>query len=155
MSGFGSASALFKELARQTQKLSWTGDTAENVLLTVDVPPMGKNSYLDFSSLWSVTNNANNKIVRVRLGGASGTVLMQWTATTIATIIDINRKTLNRGATNSQISSNALSFVGTSTGNPLTSSIETNAGTTLVFTVQLANAADTASLEYAVVNLVL
>lgn len=155
MSGFGSASALFKELARQTQKLSWTGDTSEKVLLTVDVPPMGENSYLELSSLWSVTNNANNKIVRVRLGGIGGSVLMQWTATTIATVIDINRKTLNRGATNSQISSNALSFVGTSTGNPLTTSIETNAGTTLVFTVQLANAADTASLEYAVVNLVL
>lgn len=155
MSGFSGTANLMTELARQTAKLSWTGDTAETILLTVNVPPLGANSYMDISSLWSMPNNANNKIVRVRLGGIGGTILMQWTGTTIASVTDIHRIVANRGATNSQVCTNALVFGATSSGAPNTTSIETNAGTTLVFTVQNASAADTTNLEYAVVNLVM
>lgn len=154
MSGFSGTANLMTELARQTAKLSWTGDTAETILLTVNVPPLGANSYMDLCSLWSYTNNANTKTLRIRLGGIGGTVLMQLAATTTASLTDIGRKILNRGATNSQVSHVLNAFGSTSSGAAATSAIETNAGTTLVFTVQLGNAADTASLEYAVVNLV-
>lgn len=156
MSGFSGSANLTTELVRQTAKLSWTGDTAETIVLTVNIPPLGIKSYLDISSLWSMPNNANNKIVRVRLGGIAGTVLMQWTAQSgIASVTDIHRIVANRGATNSQVCTNALVFGATSSGVPNTTSIETNAGTTLVFTVQNASAGDTTNLEYAVVNLVM
>ena len=155
MGGFSGSVNLMTELVRQTAKLSWTGDTAETIVLTVNIPPLGIKSYLDISSLWSMPNNSNNKIVRVRLGGIAGTVLMQWTATTIASVTDIHRIVANRGATNSQVCTNALVFGATSSGVPNTTSIETNAGTTLVFTVQNASAGDTTNLEYAVVNLVM
>ena len=155
MSGFSGTANLMTELARQTQKLSWTGDTNEKVLLSVTIPPLGANSYLDITSLFSMTNNANSKTLRVRLGGIGGTVIMSSTAANLASFTDIHRTIANRNATNAQICTNAAVTIGGSTGTVATPAIETNAGTTLVFTVQLTNASDTASVEYAVVNLVM
>lgn len=153
MGGFSGTANLITELARQTAKLSHTGNTDETVLLTVTVPALGINSYMDLCSLWSYTNNGNTKTLRIRIGGIGGTALMQLAATTTASLTDIGRKILNRGATNSQVSNVLNAFGSISSGAAATSAIETNAGTTLVFTVQLASAADTASLEYATVNL--
>jgi hypothetical protein len=153
MSGFSGTANLMNELARQTQKLSWTGDTSEKILLTVNIPPLGANSYLDITSLFSMTNNSNSKTLRVRLGGIGGTVVMSSTAANLASFTDIHRTIVNRNATNAQICTSAAVTIGGSTGTVATPAIETNAGTTLVFTVQLTNASDTASLEYAIVNL--
>lgn len=153
MGGFSGSANLITELARQTAKLSHTGNTDETVLLTVTVPALDINSYMDLCSLWSYTNNGNTKTLRIRLGGVGGTALMQYAATTTASLTDIGRKILNRGATNLQVSHVLNGFGSISAGAAATSAIETNAGTTLVFTVQLASAADTASLEYATVNL--
>lgn len=156
MGGFSGTANASIELARQTQKLSWTGDTTEKVLLTVTVPPMGINSYLEISSLFTYPNSANSKVMRVRLGGIGGSVIMQVNATTTASATDVNRKVLNRGATNSQVITNSQVYSGTSTGAVNTTAVETNAGTTLVFTVQnVTSGADTSNLEYAVVNLVM
>jgi hypothetical protein len=58
-----------------------TGSTVETALMTVHIPKgtMGASGRLRITTLWSMTNSANAKTVRVRFGGMSGTVFHQET----------------------------------------------------------------------------
>lgn len=130
-------------------------DTAENVLATVTIPAgvMGVNGALRVKTLWSFTNSANNKNLRARLGGISGTALLDATQTTTATYQD-RREIHNRNSQSSQVAWAASATAGgggASATAVLTASVDTSVATTLVITGQKASAGETLTLEaYAV-----
>jgi hypothetical protein len=122
--------------------VSHTGNVNETVLVTVPIPgrAMGPNGWIRIFSNWTYTNNANNKLMKVRLNGIAGTIYADVTMTaTDATRIFVDIQ--NRNANNSQVGS-----FGQTTGIQ-TSAIDTTVNVDLVFTAQLANAADTITLQ--------
>lgn len=141
--------------------VSGGADTNENILATITIPAgaMGLNGILRVWHSWTVTNSANNKILRVRLGGIGGTQMASATLTTSATAVCLTH-IANRGAANSQISppnasSTFLGLVAASTSALQTASIDTSAATTLVLTGAKASAGETLTLESYLVELIL
>lgn len=142
-------------LARSAVAVPHTGDTDETVLATVTIPAgaMGLNGIIVFNALFSNNNSGNNKISRVRFSGISGTVYSSTTQTTSLSNRHVSGRIANRNAANSQVGhSNSTNFVAAVAA--ATSTADTTAATTLVFTGQLANAADTITLESYSVELV-
>lgn len=147
--GYGAANNLSLDyiLGQSSVAVSHTGDLNEFTFATCTVPAnaMGANGKLEVSGLWTFTNSVNNKTLRIRFSGISGTILSSSVNTTTATqhfwgIIG------NRNATNSQIASFAQ--LNTATGSaPITAAIDTTAGTTVLLTGQLANTGETIQLE--------
>lgn len=144
-------------LARSAVAASVTGTASETALATVDIPAglMGTNGQLRITTLWSYTNNANAKTLRVRLGGIGGTSFFQGSATSLAT----NHCQIlirNRNSASSQVgwaAAGGLAGVGSSTSANTTGSIDTSVLATLVISGQLADTLDTASLESYTVEL--
>ena len=136
---------------------SVTGTVTETALATVTVPAgaMGINGILRVSPLFSYTNSANNKTLRVRLGGIAGPVFLANAATTslLAQPIILIR---NRGLVNSQVGFTAVTFtsIATTTGSLATGSVDTTAATTLVISGELANTGETITLESYLVELI-
>lgn len=137
-------------LAASAAGASVTGTASETALATVTIPggAMGLNGGVFVMSSWTVTNSANNKTLRVRFGGASGTAHMQQAVTAVASVSDA-RRIRNRNATNSQVSSFSISAsgFGTSSGALATSSVDTTQAVDIVFTGGLANTGETITLE--------
>lgn len=128
---------------------SVSSGTGETQLGSVTIPAnfVGANGKLRISTLWSFTNNGNNKTLRVRLGGAAGTMYMGVTVTTTATHQWLTTIHANN-ATNAQkgYSSSAAVYTAT-TAALVTSAIDLTASTTLYFSGQTANSGDTITLE--------
>jgi hypothetical protein len=106
---------------------------------------MGPNGFIELHCLWTHTSSGNNKILRARFGGGSGTIHFQATATTnneytLFTVIH------NRNAENSQVS-RGWSSLGGAGVSPATGAIDTSADTTLVITGQKATGSETLTLE--------
>jgi len=110
-----------------------TGTTSETTMLTVSIPAslMNKRGRASVIALLSLTNNANTKTVKVKVGGA-----------TIATVTSTNQNLLglstwllNLNSETSQKNNSAASFT-----------IDTTIANDLVITCQLANAGDTITL---------
>lgn len=110
--------------------LSVTGTTSETTLLTTSIPAnlMNKRGRLNLLGLLSLTNNANVKTFRVKVGGQ-----------TIVTVTSTNQNLLgfsgwllNLNSETSQRSNSASAFT-----------IDTTIANDLVITAQLANSADT------------
>lgn len=134
-----------------------TGTSAETILATVPVPggALGPNGQLRVTVLWSVTNSANNKIFRVRLGGLSGTAFLATTLTTTAAQRG-QVQIANRNAQNSQIAgiaNNNAGGWGQMGGGTFSGSVDTSQNQDLVFTAELVNSAETISLESYLVEL--
>lgn len=134
----------------QHTPVTLTGTTAETVLWqgTITANVMGKNGVLRITHLWSYTNSANTKNLRVRFNGIGGTVFFNNVASTTnstqsQTIIR------NRNSTSSQIgfAAGSVNSFSTSTGNPVTSSINTTGDVLLVLTGQLGTSTETIQLE--------
>ena len=139
----------FRMLAASGVQVSHTGNTNETALATVTIPAgaMGPNGRLRIRAVFSHTNGADDKIGRLRLGGISGTIHWNRTFTTTA-LNRLDWEIANRNAQNSQVGWQAgSSSFETSAGALTTSAIDTSAATTLVFSTQLENGVDTASLE--------
>jgi len=144
-------------IAHSALAASLTGTTAETALASITIPAgaMGPNGILRVTTEWSYTNSANNKTLRTRLGsGLSGTVFDSIVPTTNAfqrRQCDIR----NRNAENAQIGPPAayIAGFGTSTGAPLTGTVDTSLAQTLALTGQLASAGETITLESYVVEL--
>ncbi len=138
-----------------TSVLSHTGNTNETVLATVAVPAnsMGANGVLRVRSVWTVTNNANNKTRRIRFGaagaGTGGTVALGFASASTGSAQHFTQ-IQNRAATNSQAGmqtgAGSGGFAEASTG-ATTLAIDTTAATELAITGQLASGADTITLE--------
>jgi hypothetical protein len=138
-------------LAASAVAASVTGTTNETALATVTIPAgaMGLNGGVEIRTVWSVTNSANSKTPRIRLGGTSGTQFMAAVFTTTATISDI-RSIRNRNSASSQVGSigaSAASSIGSSTVAVVTGSVDTSAAQDLVISGTLANSGETITLE--------
>lgn len=135
---------------------SHTGDTNEFVFATVTVPAnkMGAKGVLRITTLWTVTNNANAKTPRIRLGGVSGTAFYSASVPNVQTV-QLQTIIRNRDVTGSQVShaSSSGSF-STSTAAVVTGSIDTTAAQDIVISGQLGNSADTISLEAYLVEVI-
>lgn len=142
-------------LAQSSVGVSCGADTSEDTLATVTVPAgaMGANGRLRVTTFWTVTNSGNNKTLRVRFGGVSGTIYMGTTVTTIATS-QAQHHICNRNAANSQFGS-ASSGVGpgSSSGAIVTSAVDTSAETTIVIAGQKASSGEVLTLEGYLVEL--
>lgn len=142
-----------RTLASSAVAIPLTGTTAETILAVVKVPAgaMGKNGRVRTSSLWSMTNNANNKIFRTRFGSAAnlaGVAMGAMTLSNFLTVLDADRNIVNRNNEKRQVSRAITSITGNTSGTALSvATVDTTKDAYIVFSAQLANAADTASLE--------
>jgi hypothetical protein len=155
-SGFIKDTEGWRILGASGVAVSHTGNTSETALSTTAVAAgaMGPNGILRVRALFSYTNSANNKNLRIRLGGVSGTEFANITATTTVHH-DIIRTIHNRNSASSQVG-----ILATST-NPLTASsgaliagtINTANAQDLVISGQLASSGETVTLESYIVEL--
>lgn len=140
-------------LAQSGAALSKTGDLVKTTLASIVVPAnaMGHNGSIRLTTVWSMTNNANVK-----------NVITQWGGTDIATLACASmatyreqRQITNRNALNSQVSF-VSAFGGWSNSAVAinTQAKDTSQNQTLGIAVQLANAADTITLESYLVELI-
>lgn len=140
-------------LGRSAVAVSHTGDTNMTTLATVTVPggSMGPNGILRITTLWSYTNSSNNKTIRTLFGGVA---FQSGIRTTTATLRD-QRQIANRNAENAQVggvTAVAVSF-GSSAGAVTTAAIDTTVDQNVEFRCQLADAGETITLEYYLVEL--
>jgi len=141
--------------------VSTTGDTVENTLATVTIPAgaMGLNGIIRVTATWAYTNSANTKTLRARFSGAAGTVFMNLAPTTSASARE-QRQFANSNSVSSQryqiaAGGNATGGWGTGTGAILTTSVDTSATTTIVFTGQNGLGSETITLDSYLVELLL
>lgn len=128
---------------------SVTGTTTVTPLGTVTIPAgsMGDSGGVLIYSTWSMTSSANTKTTVIRFGGAGGTQYLNQSHTTVVTVSDM-RRIRNRSATTQVGSySSVIPGLGSHSGSPVTSSINTNSSVDIVFTCQLASAGETCTLE--------
>lgn len=126
--------------------VSHTGDTSEATLATISVLPhhMGKNGRSRVTAVFAYTNSANNKIPRVRFGGAQAFAATMTTTAQLRVQIEIG----NINSTSSQ----SVQIAGVSSGWGATTtaasgtSINTTAPVALALTGQLANSGETITL---------
>ena len=135
--------------------VSLTGTASETVLATVAVPAgyMGLNGVIRIRTLWTFTNNANNKTRRIRFGlsgaGTGGSVILGFASASQASHQHFNQ-IQNRNATNSQVAATSGASTGgwaESTSGVNTTTIDTTQACELAITGQLANSSDTMILE--------
>lgn len=134
-------------LAASAADVSAAADTAENVLATITIPggTVKAGSSIRVWPLWTHTNSANNKTLRVRLGGIGGTEYLTITATTTATT---DRPILIRVITTGTQKGMAAAPVGFGSGAAIvTSSVNMAVDTTIVITGQKASAGETLTLN--------
>lgn len=125
------------------------GGTGEIALAQVKIPGgiLGSNGVLRVTTIWSYTNNGNNKTFRIRLGGMGGTTFLSITNTTTASMHDV-REIFLRNATGSQVSPAGAGAVAGANGNAVSNgSIDTTSDQILVITGQKGTGTDTITLE--------
>ena len=123
-----------------------TGTTSETTLLTVNIPDglIGISGKVKMYPLYSMTNNANSKTLRVKLGGStafSTSVGSSSQSSALVIIRNIGSESVQKSATT------VVSGLGNNSATLTTLAIDTSVTTTIVVTGQLANSADTMTLE--------
>ena len=136
-----------------TAAVSVTGTTSETALATISIPAglIGANGKILIYPLFSATNNANNKTIRVKLGGSSGYFLQNSGYAQLSNIVifrNFNSESVQK------IASGTATGLGQITGSFTSLLIDTSAATTLDVTGQLANAGDTLTLDGLFVEIV-
>lgn len=125
---------------------SLTGTTTETTLATIPIKGgvLGENGKIRFYILGTVTNNANNKILRIK---HTATSLWQMAYTT-AVGITSQILFLNKNSESSQVTSlfNSTGLTATTATAVTPSTIDTSADFSLTITGQLANSADSISV---------
>ena len=124
-----------------------TGTTSATTLATITIPAglIGANGKVKFYPLWSNTNNASTKTLRVLINGST-TV---YTATSsnsvhnsgLLILRNFNSETIQR------MSSGMVAGLGATTGSIAVTTINTTVPITVVVGGQLSNSADTMTLE--------
>lgn len=135
---------------------SLTGSTSETILATIVIPgkAMGPNGIVRVTMVWRITNNANAKTGRVRHGGIGGTIFAaQSLASTRTTRTYAQFANVNSEASQKGPSSGISTGWGGSSADVVTASIDTTVAQDLVITGQLADGADTLTLESYVVEI--
>lgn len=139
-------------VAQSATSVSVGAVTTETTLATITIPAnaVGPNGWVKVIHSVTVTNGANNKTHRVRVGGIAGTAICDATLTTSN---GATRVTLiaNRNSASSQV---GLAPAGNNSGAPgqftsgyPTSTVNTASAWDLVITGQKANSGDTLTLE--------
>jgi hypothetical protein len=137
-----------------------TGTTAETVLATVSIPAgaIGLNGAVRVFAYWSNNNSGNNKTSRVRFGAASAgtggtlfTAIVQSTNTNYKTHTSV----VNRNSLSAQVGDTGNGAGGWSPAavSWATATIATANASEVAITGQLANSADTLTLEAYTVEL--
>lgn len=136
-------------LAKGATIVPWTGSLVETALVPLVLPGglLGPTGWLRWSILWSCTNNANTKTLKVRL---AGTTLAQQAVTTQAAA-RMSGWLANRNSESVQAFGQATTGLatdeGTSTGSITQTAIDTTVNQTLDLAGLLANVGDTLSIE--------
>lgn len=148
--------AQIRPLAQSAVAASCPADTTEDVLATITVPAnaMGPNGRLRITTIWSYTNSANTKTMKVRFGGTGGTQYLSTGQTTTASMRHMV-EIANRNSVSSQVGgpSSSSSFA-TAGGNPVTSARDTTAAQDIVISGQKALSSETLTLESYLIELI-
>lgn len=127
---------------------SVTGTTTETTLVTCTIAAnaIGPNGQVEIWTLWSTTNSANTKTLRVKFGGTA------YYASPVTATLSANAVTriANRGVANSQVGFQAVATAGVGNGGAnanTTSAVDTTASVAIDITGQLANSGETITLE--------
>jgi len=137
----------YQMLTLSTDAVTLTGSTAETVLATVKIPAksLGRNGAIRTTALYRVTNSANNKTLRMRLGGLAGASMGSFiTLNTLSARLVFAFQNQDNPA--SQVAIDGGGF-GASASAILTGMVDTSVEQDLVLTGQLANGADSIVLE--------
>lgn len=124
-----------------------TGSTGETTLATIRVPAglLGANGQLEITTLWSMTNNANVKTFRVKLGSTT------FAQIALASFLGYQHFTriINRNNPALQVSMPATTSIvfGGTGGGLATGTVDTAQDQSLTITAQLAVGTDTVTLE--------
>lgn len=124
-----------------------TGTTTATTLATITIPAslIGANGKVKFYPLWSNTNNANTKTLRVVLNGATtvytGTSQNNVHSSGLLILRNFNSETAQR------MSSGMTAGLGSTTGSIAATTVDTTMPVTVAVTGQLANSTDTMTLE--------
>ncbi len=129
-----------------TAAVALTGTTSETTLLTVNIPAglIGISGKVKMYPLYSMTNNANNKTLRVKLGGSTAYSIVVASSSQSSALVIIR----NMGSEAVQKSSTSVvTGLGNNSATLTSLTVDTSAATTITVTGQLANSADTMTLE--------
>lgn len=134
--------------------VSAAADTAENFLATITVPAglMGVNGVLRIVSNWSVTNSGNNKIIRIRYSGNSGSIISNFTATT-QPLLRVEAMVFNTAAGVQTTAGITWASAGNSVVASTTPGVDTTATSTIVLSGTKASAGETLTLSNYIVEL--
>jgi len=132
-------------IARSAVQHSHTGSTAEVTVYTVTVPAglAGPNSIFRISDTWGLTGSAS-KSLRIKFGG---TTILTATGTTTMSV-DHVRSVANRNSLTAQITPAPFRDLTATSQGPLVMAINTANAFDITFTVQLTNAAESAGLDF-------
>ncbi|BCA57673.1 hypothetical protein [Sphingomonas sp. HMP6] len=130
-----------------------TGTTTETTFstgtITIPANAMGPNGSVEIIPLWTFTNSANTKTMRVKFGGTAYYTQAGTTTAVTQSIVKIQ----NRNSTSSQVGApGANSGVGNFTASIITSAVDTTAPVSLTITGQLTNTGETMTLESVLVR---
>lgn len=146
---FGGVNAI----GQQHAAVSAPANTSENTLYSLNIPggTLGPNDSLRVTSVWTMTNSANNKTVNTKLGGSNiGSVVN----TAVATYKE-QRQVSNRGVQNSQVAFvSAFGGLGQSSVAVSALSIDTTKDQLLTVTGTKATAGETLTLESVLVEVI-
>lgn len=133
-------------LGQSAEAASHTGTTGEVTLATIPVAAglLGLNGQLVIEALWSVTNSANIKTPRIRVGGVA---IRSPSLTTAASFNDRCRIANRNNAASQIIQGNSATVYGATTSAAIPATIDTGAAFNITLTGQLASAGETITLE--------
>jgi len=129
-----------------TAALALTNTTLETSLVTIIIPAglIGSNGKVKLYPLFSATNNANNKTVRIKLGGSTGYFLQSSGYAQLSSLVifrNFNSESVQK------VSSGLPAGLGSTGGSFTSLTIDTSVATTITITGQLAVGTDTLTLE--------
>ena len=129
-----------------TAAVALTGTTSETTLVTITIPAglIGSKGEVKLYPLFSATNNANNKTVRIKLGGSTGYFLQSSGYAQLSNLVifrNFNSESVQK------VSSGLPAGLGSTGGSFTSLTIDTSAATTITITGQLAVGTDTLTLE--------
>lgn len=134
--------ATWQVMALSAVAVPLTGTLTDTTLVTYSLPggTLGPNGRLRITCLWSINNSANTKLVKVKFGGTQ--------IFSVGGSTQLSHQSLafiyNRNAQNSQVTFQGIASPGAAV---ITMAIDTSIAQNLIFTAQLTNVADTATLE--------
>lgn len=137
-------------IAFTTGQISSPSNTSENTLTTVNLPAYpGLNSSFKLFLFFSATSNVNTKIIRVRIGTSSGTIINQADmGTNSSSQLSMNTTITCRNSHSSQIETGDFILSGGVPGTWLnTTALNMGNPVLLYITVQKVNGTDSVNLE--------